>query len=680
MNRTYFLLVVACVAFQTSFVQAQNCDYEPSKEVAKLVEKAQSPKKYDTPDDRIRFAKQALDLDGECLPCLFVLGEQEYLKAEKSGASYEVASGYLESLAEKCPEYHVNVYYYLGAIAYQDRIYDKALEYFEKFTHFPSDDPSKIGADYNDNYLAVSGALPQIKAYNQLYNGNKGFDLKIKKVQGISTKEDEYLPLLSPDGEIMFFTRYSVVPNPNSRTPLEKEEFNWSRRKSENDLFDEGSPLPPPFNVNGSFGGASVSLDNKELIIARTNPNKMNAKNFDLYSTRFQRVQKEDGSYEYVWSELVNLGPNINTPDGWEAQPTLSGDGKILIFTAVRKECMGVRGGFSHDLFISHRQSDGTWGPCKPLPKNINTEGDEKGGYIHPDSHTFYFSSNGRSIGAGGLDFYYAKMNPDGTFSDIKNLGKPINDENDQVGLVVSTDGELAYFGANKYMGEKSYDIFQFQLPTAVRPEKIAIVKGEAKTVGGNPAANASVTLNYSESKNEEEVKVNEDDGTYAAVVRMTGKEDIVLKVEGEDIAFNAKLIAKKEEPITGKVLKVDVETPIVEANKPILLNDIYYAVSSSKINEESLWILEQFAEYLQEHPGWLIEIRGHTDNVGDEKANETLSLQRANEVMNFLSSKGVPEKQMTAKGYGESKPVATNDTEAGRAKNRRTEFVIKKL
>jgi outer membrane protein OmpA-like peptidoglycan-associated protein len=175
-------------------------------------------------------------------------------------------------------------------------------------------------------------------------------------------------------------------------------------------------------------------------------------------------------------------------------------------------------------------------------------------------------------------------------------------------------------------------------------------------------------------------VKVNEDDGSYAAVVRMTGKEDIVLKVEGEDIAFNAKLIAKKDEPITSKVLKVDVETPIVEANKPILLNDIYYAVSSSKINEESLWILEQFAEYLQEHPGWLIEIRGHTDNVGDEKANESLSLQRANEVMKYLSSKGVPQNQMTAKGYGESKPVATNDTEAGRAKNRRTEFVIKKL
>jgi outer membrane protein OmpA-like peptidoglycan-associated protein len=109
-------------------------------------------------------------------------------------------------------------------------------------------------------------------------------------------------------------------------------------------------------------------------------------------------------------------------------------------------------------------------------------------------------------------------------------------------------------------------------------------------------------------------------------------------------------------------------------------LNDIYYAVSSSKINEESLWILEQFAEYLQEHPGWLIEIRGHTDNVGDEKANESLSLQRANEVMKYLSSKGVPQNQMTAKGYGESKPVATNDTEAGRAKNRRTEFVIKKL
>ena len=80
MNRIVSLLICVCacavLTAQSSF--AQNCEYEPSKEVAKIIDKATSPKKYDTPDDRIRFAKQALDLDGECLPCLFVLGEQEY--------------------------------------------------------------------------------------------------------------------------------------------------------------------------------------------------------------------------------------------------------------------------------------------------------------------------------------------------------------------------------------------------------------------------------------------------------------------------------------------------------------------------------------------------------------------------------------------------------------------------
>ncbi|MDP5075957.1 MAG: OmpA family protein, partial [Flavobacteriales bacterium] len=305
--------------------------------------------------------------------------------------------------------------------------------------------------------------------------------------------------------------------------------------------------------------------------------------------------------------------------------------------------------------------------------------GQEKAPFIHSDSHTIYFSSDGH-LGVGGMDFFYAKMNDDGTFSEVENIGVPINDENDQIGIIVSSDGELAYFGADRYLGEKSYDIFQFNMPEKAKPERVAIIKGEVKGDDGTPAQNASVTIQYAQSGSEEQVKVNNDDGSYAAIVRTNKKEDVVLKVEGENIAFNAHVISKKENSDPAAILKLNLETSVVAENKPFVINDIYYSTSSTSINEESKLILIQFADYLKEHPSWIIEIRGHTDNIGDDKSNEALSLGRANQVKDFLVLRGVKVEQLSAKGFGESKPVASNDTESGRAKNRRTEFVIKKL
>jgi outer membrane protein OmpA-like peptidoglycan-associated protein len=162
--------------------------------------------------------------------------------------------------------------------------------------------------------------------------------------------------------------------------------------------------------------------------------------------------------------------------------------------------------------------------------------------------------------------------------------------------------------------------------------------------------------------------------------VRTSKNEDVVLKVEGENIAFNAQVIAKKDDPNPADVLKLNVEAAVVAENKPFVIRDIYYTTARADINPESMYILSEFASYLKEHPNWIIEIRGHTDNTGEDKTNEALSLNRAKEVKAFLISKGVSDGQLEAVGYGEKKPIASNDTEAGRAKNRRTEFVIKKM
>jgi outer membrane protein OmpA-like peptidoglycan-associated protein/tetratricopeptide (TPR) repeat protein len=677
MNRKLFISLMA-LAFALAG-HAQSCEYTPSKNIQKLLDKSAESKKFSS-DERIAFLEKALEEDAECLPCLLQLGEMKFLKDKRLNSSFEDGLKIYIELKSKCEEYHSEMYYYMGAMYYAGRQYDEATECFEKFLRFPDSDPSKFNANYDKKYKEVEEALVSVKAYNKIFNGNKNYVFLPKKVDGVSTTSDEYLPMISPDGEILFFTRLIIKQSRGDVAGKQVEEFTWSKRTDINSVFDKGDPLEPPFNKGGAYGGATVSIDNKELIIAKSNPVDKNPNNIDLFSTKFERYTKPDGTLAYAWSDWVSLGENVNTPDGWEAQPSLSGDGQTLIFAGVRPECMKDNSGnYTHDLFISRRQADGTWGKCTPLPSSINTSGQEKAPFIHSDSHTIYFSSDGH-IGAGGMDFFYAKMNDDGTFSDIENIGAPINDGNDQVGIIVSSDGELAYFGANKYLGERSYDIFQFYLPEKAKPERVAIIKGEVKGDDGIPAQNASVTIQYAQSGTEEKVKVNNDDGSYAAVVRTNKKEDVVLKVEGENIAFNAHVISRKENNDPAAILKLNLETSVVAENKPFVINDIYYSTSSTSISDESKLILIQFADYLKKHPSWIIEIRGHTDNIGVDKSNEALSLGRANLVKDFLVANGVKLEQLSAKGFGKLKPVASNDTEEGRAKNRRTEFLIKKM
>jgi outer membrane protein OmpA-like peptidoglycan-associated protein len=258
-------------------------------------------------------------------------------------------------------------------------------------------------------------------------------------------------------------------------------------------------------------------------------------------------------------------------------------------------------------------------------------------------------------------------------------MGVPINTEGDEIGIVVTADGEVAYFGARNFKGSKGYDVFQFDMPEKAKPEKVMILKGEVKDDKGEPVKDAKVVLNYNESKTTEEVKVNADDGKFATIVRVEKNEDITLNVKGENLAFNSRIVARKDEP-KPSVAKLEVTAPVKEANKAFVINDILYATASANLQESSKLILADFAKYLQENPTMLVEIRGHTDDVGDAGKNKSLSAERAFEVLNYLVGAGVNSKQLSYQGFGEEKPIADNATEVGRMKNRRTEFFIKKI
>lgn len=327
------------------------------------------------------------------------------------------------------------------------------------------------------------------------------------------------------------------------------------------------------------------------------------------------------------------------------------------------------------DIFISERQPDGTWGPARSFIE-INTSGKDKSPFLHQDSETLYFVSSvsGDRQGIGGTDIFYVRMNDDGTWGEPKNIGYPINTQDDEIGIFVSTDGELAYFSSRK--GGR-WNIYSFELYEQARPQKVIIAKGNLTDDKGEPVKDAKIQVSYANSDKVEEVEVKGEDGSYAVVIKNDEPSDVMITVKKEGHAFDSQLISEKTVEKGETVKAQDLEVRKIEVGKPYTINDILYNTASAELSATSKFILRQFATFLKENPTAVITIQGHTDNEGDPNENLELSQRRAEGVKAYLVALGISAKRLNAVGFGETQPKVENTTEANKAQNRRTDFVI---
>jgi len=479
--------------------------------------------------------------------------------------------------------------------------------------------------------------------------------------------------MISPDNELLFFTRKVDRTNLGDIEKNIQEEFTISTFNKENNEFNYGTPLNKPFNDGyfKNYGSATLSLDNKEMIICACRNEKVYNKDYlncDLYSTKYKRSGK--GGNDFQWTTLENLGPNINTSDGWEAQPSLSADGKELFFTSARKDSR------DNDIFYSQRQKDGSWSKAIPFDI-INTVGKDKSPFFHQDGKTLYFvsSNSNERKGLGGLDIFYIRKQGD-NWSEPKNIGFPINSENDELGLFISTDGKTAYFSSTN---KGNWDIYGFDLYQEARPQEIILVKGQLLDENGNGIKNASITINYNESGKSNTFQVNGDDGKYTAVIEVSKKEDITISVNKEGFAYNGLVIEKEVlENNSNTILQTEnLKMDTLLEGKSYNLSDIFFESESYELNKKSLAILLGFSNYLLQNTKISIAINGHTDDIGEDDKNLLLSQNRADAVKNYLIDKGINASRLKSIGYGEKKPNVPNLNELNRAKNRRTEFEI---
>ena len=488
----------------------------------------------------------------------------------------------------------------------------------------------------------------------------------------MSQPVDEYLPLLAPDGTMLFYTRIEAFKAKGDVTTTRRERFTVSHLEPASMEYDQGAPMERPFNEGTNFGGASLSVDNKTMVIAALNPVRDNPNNIDLFQVAYELDYRDaSGKAMYMWSELTPLGPGVNSALGWEAQPNISADGQTLLFAGARAESTPDRNGnLTMDLFLSRKAADGSWSPAEKLPPPVNSDAQDKSPFLHPDGKTLYFSSN-RTPSGGGFDVWRSQRDSSGRWSEPINMGLPLNSNGDEHGLVVSTDGTQAIF-ASRRRGTQGLDLCAYDLPDTLKPEAVTVVKGD---LGWPlPEGDFTVSIEYVQSKRVEQIDVSRDDGTFAQVVRLPGGEDVVLTVEGETVGYNSQVVHMQGDPL-GASFDMSLDIEPVEDGAPFELEDVQFATKKSQLSPKAEVMLQALANRMERQPHATLDIEGHTDDVGSLRENQALSVARAQAVKNFLTAQGVAPNRLSAAGFGESRPKTDNNSADGRSVNRRTEF-----
>ena len=462
----------------------------------------------------------------------------------------------------------------------------------------------------------------------------------------INTSEPEYFPSLSIDGKEFVFTR---------RLNNYNEDFFSSTKTTTG--WSKAQPLKGDVNTPQDEAGQNISQDGQWLVFT-ANGRQQGFGDFDIYISYLT---------PRGWSEPINLGGKVNS-DQWDSQPCLSPDKRDLFFASRR---FGGYGG--KDIYVCHMQSNGRWSEPENLGPEINTPGNEECPFIHADNQTLYFTSNGLQ-GYGASDFFYSRKGPGGVWSKPMNLGYPINTINDEGTLFIAADGITAYYASNRSDSKGSHDIYTFEVPENARPYKTLWVKGKVldkKTTKGLPASVELIELSTKQVIS----KVQTDE---------TGNYFITLPV-GKDYAFNVNrkgylfysdnFLMSKLSP--DSTYQKDILLQPIETNASIVLNNIFFDVNKFELKTDSQVELDKLIQLLTENPNLKIEISGHTDNAGKPADNLLLSNNRAKAVVTYLVSKNIAAQRLSSKGYGETKPIADNKTEAGKALNRRTEMKV---
>jgi len=476
----------------------------------------------------------------------------------------------------------------------------------------------------------------------------------------INTDAEEYWPSLNAEANELVFTRLETMSSTGQRIPKPQEDFYISR--SDSNGWRKAISVGPPVNTEENEGAQTLSADGKWLIFTGCGrPDGIGG--CDLYLS-----VNRNGS----WTIPVNMGEPVNS-GAWESQPTLSADGETLLFVSSR---IGGKG--KMDIWMARKT--GTSGDGFPQFEEVsnvaelNTAGNDLSPFLHADGKTIFFASDGRP-GLGGSDLFTSTVEGN-HFSDPVNLGYPLNTYKNEEGLVVELSGARAWYSSDRNPGH-GRDLYYFDLPDTLRPQPVSYLKGKIVDAKTGLKVKANIVLSdLATNRIVRTISPAEHEGEF--LVCLPSGINYGLTITRKGYLFASEHISLLDGFSKTRPKEIMVQLNPIVAGTATTLKNIFFETNSWKLKEESTTQLNEMTKFMQDNPGVVVEVVGHTDKVGTEVYNLELSRKRAESVVQALVQRKIDPGRITGRGAGFSEPVGDNTTEEGRSANRRTELMVK--
>ncbi len=469
----------------------------------------------------------------------------------------------------------------------------------------------------------------------------------------INSENDEYWPTPTLDGRHLVFTRLLQDEGKRPQEDFfmaELDSVQWEVQAMEG------------VNTADNEGAQTLSADSKIMFFTACNrPGGFGS--CDIYFSR-----KVNGR----WSVPSNAGEPLNTRF-WESQPSFSSDSRYLYFSSDRTGGKGKK-----DIWRIEFQGFNDAGePMWKDPENmeaLNTEGDEISPFIHANNQNFYFASD-THVGMGGLDLFSAIIDEFGEVHDLKNMGYPINTNKDDMGLTINSIGDVAYFSSARE-ADKGLDIFSFNLTRGLQPQPVTYVKATIRNkVTQQPIAADIELVNVNTTREKRRVQKADEKGEVMLALPL--RRNYAFNVSEPGFLFYSQAVQLADENTLTDPLILDIELEPIEVGAQMELYNIYFETDSFSILPTSESELQHLVAFLQNNRQLKVEIQGHTDSSGNPASNLELSKNRAKSVVDYLVENGIQFGRLSSEGFGDTRPIADNETPEGRRQNRRTTIKI---
>ncbi|WP_296620178.1 OmpA family protein [Marivirga sp.] len=641
----------------------------------------------------LEMYKLAAEADPNNVEANFKTGDTYLQTAEKAKATQYLLRAY-----QLNSDYKFDMLYKIGHGYQYGYEFDNALEYYKKYKEKLESNTGYKGADKTP-MSEVERRIEESNTGKKLMNDPVNYSIT-NVGTAINSVSWDYAPVVNADETVMIFTSRRGPDQGNLNENVFDDNFYYE------DIFisrKSGGEWQPAENigsvVNTKFHDSNLgfSPDGKTLYIYSDEGNG------DIYYT--------NNLSEDTWSEPVGLSDNINSSGYNEKSVSQSADGNTLFFASNRP---GGNGGF--DIYYSTKNRKGEWGPSKNLGKVINTEGDEDAPFIQFDGKTLYFSSTGHS-GMGGFDIFKSEYDSaSNEWSNPENLGYPLNTPDDDIYFVMTKDGKTGYYATVREEGMGYNDIYRVKIGGSeddsnnkMDSKTANVDEGENKSnkdvdrvdvaespdndiVTGAPVKLLVRVLDASNNQSIESVvklkgqadNINVpseslDNGIYTFVIMRDEPTDFMISAEKRGYIFANKKISIPASTGEEQIIKLTLSLSKPEVGTSKTLRNIFFEFGEATFTSESYEELNKMVRFLEGNPQVNVEIAGHTDDIGTAAFNKKLSQLRANKVVEYLTGKGIDRRRLNAVGYGEERPIVSNDDEVmGREINRRVEFIVK--